>query len=47
MKAIAFGINVEAQKDEFWQATAGKGNYVSTLETDRRGGDHAEDRTRS
>jgi branched-chain amino acid transport system substrate-binding protein len=33
MKAIAFGINVEAQKDEFWQATAGKGNYVSTLDT--------------
>jgi branched-chain amino acid transport system substrate-binding protein len=33
MKAIAFGINVEAQKDAFWQATASKGNYVSTLET--------------
>jgi branched-chain amino acid transport system substrate-binding protein len=33
MKAIAFGINVEAQKDGFWQATAGKGNYVSTLDT--------------
>jgi branched-chain amino acid transport system substrate-binding protein len=33
MKAIAFGINVEAQKDAFWQATAAKGNYVSTLET--------------
>jgi branched-chain amino acid transport system substrate-binding protein len=33
MKAIAFGINVEAQKDEFWQATASKGNYVSTLDT--------------
>ena len=33
MKAIAFGINVEAQKDEFWQATAGKGNFVSTLDT--------------
>jgi len=31
--AIAVGINVEAQKDEFWQATAGKGHYVSTLET--------------
>jgi branched-chain amino acid transport system substrate-binding protein len=33
MKAIAFGINVEAQKDAFWQATAGKGNYVATLDT--------------
>ena len=33
MKAIAFGINVEAQKDEFWQATAGKGNYIATLDT--------------
>jgi len=33
MKAIAFGINVEAQKDGFWEATTGKGNYVSTLDT--------------
>ncbi len=33
MKAIAFGINVEAQKDGFWQAAAGKANYVSTLDT--------------
>ena len=33
MKPIAFGINVEAQKDEFWQATAGKGNYATTLDT--------------
>jgi branched-chain amino acid transport system substrate-binding protein len=33
MKAIAFGINVEAQKDEFWKAAAGKANYVSTLDT--------------
>jgi len=33
LKAIAFGINVEAQKDGFWQATAQKGNYVSTLDT--------------
>ena len=32
-KAIAFGINVEAQKDGFWQATAGKANYVATLDT--------------
>jgi branched-chain amino acid transport system substrate-binding protein len=33
MKAIAFGINVEAQKDEFWQAAAGKANYIATLDT--------------
>ena len=33
LPATAFGINVEAQKNEFWQATAGKGNYVSTLDT--------------
>ena len=24
MKAVAFGINVESQKDDFWQASAGK-----------------------
>jgi len=33
LPAVAFGINVEAQKDGFWQATAGKGNYVATLDT--------------
>jgi branched-chain amino acid transport system substrate-binding protein len=33
MKAIAFGINVEAQQDNFWQAAAGKANYTSTLDT--------------
>jgi branched-chain amino acid transport system substrate-binding protein len=33
MKATAFGINVEAQKEGFWQATAGKGNYLATLDT--------------
>ena len=33
MKAVAFGINVEAQKDEFWGATAGKGQFVSTIDT--------------
>ena len=33
LPAVAFGINVEGQKDEFWQATAGKGNYVATLDT--------------
>jgi branched-chain amino acid transport system substrate-binding protein len=31
--AIPFGINVEAQKDGFWAATAQKANYVSTLNT--------------
>src|SRR5438445_13166377 len=33
LKSIAFGINVEGQKGGFWQATAGKGNYVATLDT--------------
>ena len=33
LPAIAFGINVEAQKEGFWQATAGKANFVSTLDT--------------
>lgn len=33
LPAVAFGINVEAQKDGFWQATAAKGNYVATLDT--------------
>ena len=33
MKAVVFGINVEAQKDAFWQATAGKANYLATLDT--------------
>ncbi len=33
MKAVAFGINVEGQKEEFWQAAAGKAQYVSTLDT--------------
>jgi branched-chain amino acid transport system substrate-binding protein len=32
-RAVAFGINVEAQKEGFWQATTGKGNYVATLDT--------------
>jgi branched-chain amino acid transport system substrate-binding protein len=31
LPAIPFGINVEAQKESFWKATDGKGNYVSTL----------------
>lgn len=31
--AALVGINVEAQKDSFWQATQGKGNYSMTLNT--------------
>lgn len=31
--APVVGINVEAQKDGFWKATSGKGNYVMTLNT--------------
>ena len=33
MKAVAWGINVEGQKEDFWQASAGKAQYVSTLDT--------------
>ncbi len=33
MKAVAFGINVEAQKEEFWAAAAGKAQFVSTIDT--------------
>jgi branched-chain amino acid transport system substrate-binding protein len=29
--AVQVGINVEAQKDGFWQATQGMGNYVMTM----------------
>ncbi len=39
MKAVAFGINVEAQKDEFWKAAAGKANFVATLDTYGEGGE--------
>jgi len=31
--AAAVGINVEAQKDGFWEATGGKGNYTLTINT--------------
>ncbi len=31
--AVLAGINVEAQKDGFWEATQGKGNYVFTMNT--------------
>jgi branched-chain amino acid transport system substrate-binding protein len=34
--AAQVGINVEAQKDGFWQATQGKGDYVMTLNTYNR-----------
>ena len=34
--AAQVGINVEAQKDGFWQATQGFGNYVMTLNTYNR-----------
>src|SRR3954463_4776589 len=33
MKAVAWGINVEGQKEECWQAAAGKAQFVSTLDT--------------
>ena len=35
--AVQVGINVEAQKDGFWQATQGKANYVFTMNTYARG----------
>jgi len=35
--AVQVGINVEAAKDSFWQATNGKGNYVFTSATFCRG----------
>ena len=34
--AALVGINVEAQKEGFWQATQGQGNYVMTLNTYNR-----------
>jgi branched-chain amino acid transport system substrate-binding protein len=35
--AVQVGINVEAQKDSFWEATQQKGNYVATMNTYARG----------
>ncbi len=35
--SVQVGINVEAQKDGFWQATQGMGNYVMTMNTYARG----------
>jgi len=34
---VQVGINVEAQKDGFWKATQGMGNYVMTMNTYARG----------
>jgi len=35
--AVLTGINVEAQKDGFWEATQGMGNYLMTMNTYARG----------
>jgi branched-chain amino acid transport system substrate-binding protein len=35
--ALLVGINVESQKDGFWEATKGMGNYVMTMNTYARG----------
>jgi len=35
--AVQVGINVEAQKEGFWDATQGMGNYVMTMNTYARG----------
>lgn len=35
--AVQVGINVEAQKEGFWEATKGMGNYVFTMNTYIRG----------
>ena len=40
--AVQVGINVEAQKDGFWQATQGNGNYVMTMNTYCRGVEYNE-----
>ncbi len=40
--AVQVGINVEAQKDGFWQATQGMGNYVVTMDTYARGVEYNE-----
>ena len=44
MKAVAFGINVEGQKDEFWAAAAGKANSsprsTPTAEVEYHAQDH-------
>ncbi len=40
--AVQVGINVEAQKDGFWQATQKMGNYVTTMNTYARGAEYNE-----
>ena len=40
--AAQVGINVEAQKDGFWEATKGMGNYVFTMNTYARGVEYNE-----
>jgi branched-chain amino acid transport system substrate-binding protein len=40
--AVQVGINVEAQKDGFWDATEGMGNYVMTMNTYARGVEYNE-----
>ena len=40
--ALQVGINVEAQKDGFWEATKGMGNYVFTMNTYTRGVEYNE-----
>jgi len=40
--AVQVGINVEAQKDGFWKATQGMGNYVMTMNTYARGVEYNE-----
>ena len=40
--AAMVGINVEAQKDGFWDATQGMGNYVMTMNTYARGVEYNE-----
>ena len=40
--AVQVGINVEAQKDGFWQATQRMGNYVTTMNTYARGVEYNE-----
>jgi len=40
--AVQVGINVEAQKDGFWQATQKMGNYVMTMNTYVRGVEYNE-----
>jgi branched-chain amino acid transport system substrate-binding protein len=40
--AVQVGINVEAQKDSFWQATQKMGNYVFTTDTYCRGVEYNE-----